>query len=380
MILLGLKMLLNDRAKYWGLIIGITFATLLIGQQCSIFVGALSQTVSTVRDVGRGDVWVSRRGVETIDFNDPLKETDLLKVRGIKGVKSAVPLYVGVVLARTKTGSMRQVTVMGLDDATLTGAPGRMIFGDVELLKRQDAVIVDTVSKKELFGDEVHLGSTLELNRYRVEVVGLCKSLPQFSGMSKMFARRSLAAKIANEPRYAMSWFLIDLEPGYSAEDVSAEINRWLPNMHARPRHALERDVIEWFRENSGITEVLGLAIVLGLVVGTVIVGQTFYMFAVENLKHFAALKALGLGNARLMLMLLCQALMVATIGVGCGLGLTAGFFVVFANEASPLRGMGIPREVAILTSAVVISMTMASALVSSIKVLRAEPALVFKA
>lgn len=379
MIWLGIKMLVNDRVKYLGLIVGITFATLLIGQQLSIFVGALSQTVSTVKDVARGDVWVSRVGVETIDFNDPLRDADVLRIRGVYGVKSAVPLYISSALARTAIGTMRQVTLVGVDDTTLIGGPGRMLFGSIDALRRQDAVIVDTVGNKELFGNNVAPGSTLELNRQRVEVVGLCRSSPQFSGLSLMITRRSIAARLANEPRDAVSWVLVDVAPGHTPDEVARRINLANPDLNARPRPVLETQVIAWFQKNSGITEVLGLAIILGLVVGTVIVGQTFYMFATENLRHYAALKAIGLGNGRLLLIIVAQAALVSTVGVGLGLGLTAGFFHVFADDSSPLRGMGIPRSVALLTTSVVIAMTIISAMVSARRVLTADPAIVFR-
>ena len=41
---IALKMLIGDRAKYIGIIMGITFASLLITQQLAIFFGLLSRT------------------------------------------------------------------------------------------------------------------------------------------------------------------------------------------------------------------------------------------------------------------------------------------------------------------------------------------------
>lgn len=379
MIRLALKMLINDRAKYLGLIIGITFATLLICQQASIFVGALSQTVSIVRDVGYGDIWVSRQGVETMDFSDPLRETDLLRVRGVEGVATAVPLYVGAAVTRTQTGTFRQVIVVGLDDHTLLGGPGRMIFGELADLRQQDAVIIDTVARRELFSGQVEGGESFEINRRRVRVVGLAQSSPQFSGMAVIYTRRSVAAQLTAEPNYAASWILVTLRPGESADVVAHRISE-RTGLSARVRGTLATEVIDWYRKNSGITEVLGLAILLGIVVGTVIVGQTFYMFAVENLRHFAAMKAIGLGNGMLLAMLLAQAAFVGLVGCGLGLGLTGGFFVAFASDDSPLRGMSIPWQVGAITAGTVLGMTLLAALLSARRVLTADPAMVFRA
>ena len=59
----------------------------------------------------------------------------------------------------------------------------------------------------------------------------------------------------------------------------------------------------------------------LGFIVGTAIAAQTFYLFTIENIKQYGALKAMGAGNWSLMAMILLQALLVSTIGFGLGIG-----------------------------------------------------------
>ena len=54
---IALKMLIGDRAKYIGIIIGLTFASLLITQQSAIFVGIMTRTFSFLTDVGLPDIW-----------------------------------------------------------------------------------------------------------------------------------------------------------------------------------------------------------------------------------------------------------------------------------------------------------------------------------
>ena len=45
-----LKMLIGDRAKYIGIVIGLTFASLLITQQSAIFVGVMARAFSFLTD------------------------------------------------------------------------------------------------------------------------------------------------------------------------------------------------------------------------------------------------------------------------------------------------------------------------------------------
>ena len=40
----AIKMLIGDRAKYLGILIGLTFASLLITQQAAIFTGLMTRT------------------------------------------------------------------------------------------------------------------------------------------------------------------------------------------------------------------------------------------------------------------------------------------------------------------------------------------------
>jgi len=55
---IALKMLMGDRGKYLGLIMGLTFAALLITQQSSIFTGLMTRTYSFINDLSQPDIWV----------------------------------------------------------------------------------------------------------------------------------------------------------------------------------------------------------------------------------------------------------------------------------------------------------------------------------
>ena len=72
---IALKMLIGDRAKYIGIIIGLTFASLLITQQSAIFVGIMTRTFSFLTDVGLPDIWVVDPQVQYIEDIKPLRDT-----------------------------------------------------------------------------------------------------------------------------------------------------------------------------------------------------------------------------------------------------------------------------------------------------------------
>jgi len=76
---IALKMLMGDRAKYLGIIMGLTFASLLITQQMAIFVGPIIRTYGTLSDVGLPDIWVMNIRTD-IDENDAWRFSDGAKV------------------------------------------------------------------------------------------------------------------------------------------------------------------------------------------------------------------------------------------------------------------------------------------------------------
>src|SRR5256885_7432518 len=181
--LVAWKMLVGDRAKYFGIVMGLTFASLLITQQAAIFVGLMSRTFGAISDLSLPDVWVMDPKVQFIDDVKPLQDTQLYRVRGVSGVEWAVPLYKGLLKARLENGNFQTCNVLGLDDATLIGGPPEMVQGRLSDLRRADSVIVDEVGAngklakiatdkngEPLPGAQpapLKIGDTLELNDHR---------------------------------------------------------------------------------------------------------------------------------------------------------------------------------------------------------------------
>src|SRR4051794_23385686 len=159
---IALKMLMGDRAKYFGIIFGVTFAALLMAQQASIFWGLMRNTTSQIQDIEGADIWVMDPNVRFVDDIKPLTEDDLYRVRGVPGVAWAVRLYKGIARARFQAdGNFQQCILLGLDDATLVGAPRDIILGKLADLRKPDGVIMDEAGFHYLWpGEPLSLGKT----------------------------------------------------------------------------------------------------------------------------------------------------------------------------------------------------------------------------
>lgn len=374
----ALRMLTGDRAKYLGLIFAIAFSTFLLENQTSIFAGIMNRTGSQVGDVTDADVWVMDPATRYFEETKALKDTDLLRVRGIPGVAYAVRLFKGQPVARTPTGRFSAAIVMGLDDATLIGAPRRMVQGTWESLREPDAIVIDRAGYLLLFpGEPLELGRTLEMNDHLVRIVGISEASAPFATFPVIHARYSEALNFLGRERSQMGFVLVRGEAGVTPEELTRRIADGT-GLKARTRDEFRWDCIRYYLENTGIPVNFGITIVIALVVGLVVSGQTFYLFTVENLRQFGALKAIGVTNRRLVGMILLQAFTVGFIGYAMGTGMAAVFFEVFGLKTAT-RGIVLLWQNAVGVAVLMGLVVTAASLLSIRRVLVLEPAAVFR-
>ena len=377
MMRLALKMLFGDRAKYAMLVCGLTFCALLMTQQTSVFCGLLLWTTATVRNV-RVPIWVADAKVEQVNEVVPLREIDLQRVRSVDDVQWAVPLFWSILQARLPDGTVQAVQLTGLDSATLVGRPGHIREGNIEDLRLPNAVIVDQVaiSKFRKRGIELHVGSTFEINDKEARVVAICETERSFLGQPYVFTTYSRALEYSPPQRKLLSFILVQPKPDADVPLLLERIGS-LGGLRAFSSDDFARRTIEWYFKNTGIPISFGTVVLMGIIVGIAIAGQTFYLFIHENIRFMAALKAMGAGRFLLIRMVTLQAFTVGFTGYGLGVGLAAGFGNAVLKKGEPPFYM--PWQVLVFSGAVILLICIISALVGVIKVIRAEAAMVFK-
>ncbi len=375
---IALKMLTGNRGKYLGIILGIAFASLLIAQQASIFCGLMLQTSGQIRDIQGASIWVMDRNVQFSDDIKPMSENDLYRVRGVEGVSWAVRLYKGLTRSRLADGNFQQTILLGLDDATLVGAPPKMILGDLFDLRKPDAVIMDLEGYELLWpGEEPRIGRRFEMNDHVAEIVGICKASRTFQTFPVVYTRYSQALEFVPPERKVLSFVLAEVKPGEDVDTVCRRIEQQT-NLRAVTGDQFEWITMVYFMKKTGIPVNFGITVLLGFIVGTAIAAQTFYLFTIENIKQYGALKAMGAGNWSLMAMILLQAILVSTIGFGLGIG-GATWFGTFATAPGSRLAFYMPWEVFIGTGLAVGAISVLSSLLSMQRVMVVEPAVVFQ-
>lgn len=378
MIEIAIKMLLGDKAKYIGLVFGVTFATLLMSQQSSIFIGIMSRAASAIYSVPNADIWVMDKRVRYIEEVEPLRDIELSNVRSVDGIEWAVPFYKGLSTIRMPDGLTQQVQLIGVDDVSLVGLGGKIVKGDSMTIQKPQNAIMDingyffTWGKKDL-----EVNKEIEVNDSRLIINAICDVMPTFYTFPIIYVSYNTAMQITPAVRNKMSFILVKAKNGENLEEIKQKIND-KTNLQALTQKEFAWRSINYLMTRTGIVINFGLTIMLGIIVGAAITAQTFYIFVMENLRQFAAMKAIGITNRQLLKIVLSQASIVGVTGYGLGIGLTALFFKTSANVPA-LKGFTLHWQVMLGVAILIFLITMFSVAFSLRKVFKLDPALVFR-
>jgi putative ABC transport system permease protein len=379
MLTVALKMLFGDKVKYLGLVFGVAFATLLISQQSGVFVSLMARTASVILDAEEVNIWVMDPGVEYIDTIRPLKDSDLPRVRGVEGVEWAAPLFKANGLLRTETGRISNASIMGVDDAALIGLPRKFVLGDANALRGPDAIALDVLGFGLIWpGEEPQLGRIVELNDRRAVIAAIVDAQPSFTTAPIVYARYSTATQFVPAGRNQLSFVLARAASRQPPETVARRITE-ATGLQALSSSEFQWKTIFWVIGNTGIPTNFGVVIILGVIVGIAIVGLTFNMFIMENMKQYAALKAIGVTNGQIIGMVLLQAAVIGVVGYAIGTGLAALFFETAAKNAPALKGFWLPWQISAAMAVIAALIMILSTFIGLRRVLTVDPAVVFR-
>jgi putative ABC transport system permease protein len=253
-----------------------------------------------------------------------------------------------------------------------------MFMGSWKRLRDPDSVVIDRAGYILLFpGQPFELGRTVEMNDHKVTIVGISEAAAPFVSLPIMHARYSEAVTFLGRERTQLSFVIARPVEGVSPEALTERIAAHT-GLRARTANEFMWDCIRYYMRNTGIPINFGITIGVALLVGTVVAGQTFYLFTLENLKQFGALKAIGVTNLRLIGMILLQAFSAASLGFAIGTGLAATFFEITSRQIAT-RGINLMWQSVGLTGAAVLLVVVIASLLSIRRVLVLEPASVFR-
>lgn len=374
MIHVAMRMLFGDRTKYITLVMGLAFAALLMNQQGAIFLGLLTQATGPLQNVTQPDLWVVDPGIQWVAEYRSLSDEKLSRVRSVPGVAWAEPFYNGYAVAELSNGEFKRCQVLGIPRTTLAGQPPSMVEGRLEDLWMPDAIIIEEQSAKLMNAAKV--GDVLKINERRAVVVGLCKARRGFESNSIIYTTFENAVRFSPVGRDRISYILVKCNDALQVEDVKKAISG-LGDVTALTTAEFRSRSIAFIVVATGIGVNFGITIALGFVVGLLLSASIFYQFTVENIRHFAVLKALGARTRTLVAMVLIQATIVGVIGFGIGAG-AAGAFTITTRKLESELSAYLPWQLLLGSFGATLLTIGLGSLLSIRRVIKVPPGLVF--
>lgn len=373
-ILLAYKLLVNDRAKFAALLVGITFAVFLMVMMTSMFSGILNRSSSTVINVG-AKIWIMDPAVNTSANSIPLPDYVLDAARSIDGVRFAVPLYSGGALVKLSDGTYQAATVMGLDDTSLFGRPA-LLEGRIEdIFAESGFIVVKDAEFSKL--NNPKLGTVFEINDNRAVVVGIAKvSVGGLFGTPTLYTTYNRAIQYLPNSRFTMTYVLVEPKSASDVPRIQAEVERL--GYRALTEDEFVQRISDFYMYQTGLGINVMLMTLISFIVGLSISGQTFYTFILENLEKFGALKAIGAKSHELVTMILFQATFTSLTGYGLGIGLCASIITAARMRLPDYAAMITFPNLGIGLGMVVVITTISS-YVGVRRVLRIEPFDIFR-
>jgi putative ABC transport system permease protein len=420
MLRVAMRMLLGDRAKFVGLLLGITFTSFLVTFAGSYFCGFMTRGFALITENLGADVWVMDPAVESTEQTTNIPDSALSRVRSVDGVLSAVPLALASADARFPNGRFQSFQLIGVDDATLFGLPPLRDGVSPTVLRTPDAVVVDPggtegklqtpalaadqwpygqphleVPTSELEGAtafyrlipdsfkphlgvptrELAAGDQLLVNDHRVVVRGRADAPPRYPPRPLMYTTLSNASRMLPPERHFLTFVLAKAAPGVSPQELATRIGAQT-GLKARSSDAFKADTVDWLLINSEDVGDMASMISIAVLVGFGVTGVMLYMFTTDSLKQYAVLKAMGASSRLLLTMIFVQSGLCALLGTGLGLGLCAiiGQLAILEFDY-PFRMMWFTPVVGGLMVTLV---SVVAAAISARPVLKLEPGVVF--
>lgn len=372
---IALRSLAHDRGKLIASLAGVAFAATLLLIQIGLYAGFLETSCALIARAG-GDVWVMAKGTEVLENGEPLSAGSRATIASHPCVDRVRALVVAFAPTRKAGGAPDSVQLIGFEPGTEPLLPWSLARGLPQDLHAPNRVAIDMIDTTKLQIDGEPMGARLEMGGQSVWVSALTEGVRSFTLVPNVFAEVETARRLAHLAEGQANYWVADLHNPSCAADVIATIEANEPDVTAMTHQGFMKKTQDYWVFGSGAGSALGFSALLGLVVGTVIVGQTLYAITKEHLRELGTLKAIGATNAELVHFVAWQAAFLAVVGGGVGLAIAMG--VKEAVTAAGLLVVLSPWVLAVGATAIVVMCAIAS--IGSVrKVLSLEAAEVFK-
>jgi putative ABC transport system permease protein len=373
MVRVAARMLFDEPLKSVGTLIGVVVSVFLMTQQMSLLTG-IQARVSSFADLNDVDVWVASAATESIDATGSLPERRVSEAAGTLGVAWAAPVVQGRGEVTRVDGVKEQVRIFGVEPPRYAGLPHVLAKGSSpEALRAPNRLFLNW-QDRESFGFP-EPGDRIEINGEVAIVAGFLEGMNPHSPYYYMFANIDDVRAWTGFPQERVTFVAVSVAPGESPDRVRDRLQQRMPESMVFTRKELHEMELRYFERRSPVGVVFGMGTLLAALIGAGIVGVTLYSSVMDRLREFGTLKAIGASREHLLELLGAQAVLFSAVGYP--LGLLAFAFV--RHLSGPSVSMPAPLWLLTSVAAATLLVCAAASVVAIRRVLRVEPAIVFR-
>ena len=207
-------------------------------------------------------------------------------------------------------------------------------------------------------------------------MVGICEVTQTFQANPVIYTTYSRATMFAPQERELLSFVIAKSKPGEDLPALCQRIDQ-VTGLKAYTPDKFKELTFMYFLKYTGMPINFLTSVTLGFIMGITIAGQTFYNFTLDDSRYFGTLKAMGTTNRTLLRMILLQALVVGAIGYGLGVGAASAWGTLLSGQTQ--IAFRLPWQLLLISAAAVLFICLTSAAFTIRKVMKLEPAVVFR-
>lgn len=372
-----------------GLLIGVTLT------MAGVYRGMVDDGKALLDNSG-ADLWVVQK-----DTLGPYAEPSSLyddayrSIEGIPGVARAANItYLSMQVRRGDVDVRSMVVGVVPGGPGEPGQPGYLIAGR-QITRNHYEAVADVSSKFQL-------GERIQIRRNLYTVVGLTRRMVSSSGDPMVFIplkdaqeaqflkdndaiiqqrRRTSANPAFNRPSvpglldavlaaqtssHSVNAVLVQIQPGFTADEVAEPIRRW-KHLQVYTRAEMEEIIVGKLIATAA--KQIGMFLVILAAVSATIVAFIIYTLTMDKIREIAVLKLIGTKNSHIASMILQQALILGLIGFVVG-----KISATFAAPVFPKYVLLIPQD-SLIGFFVVMLICVLSSIVAIRMALKVDPA-----
>ncbi|MCL5985374.1 MAG: FtsX-like permease family protein [Actinobacteria bacterium] len=384
MISVGRKNLFQEKTRLFISVGGVAFAVVLMLTIQGLYQGWNKNITAFISSVD-ADFWIAKKGSADMFHSVSFVPKDLeSKVKTIPGVEE-VNQFIGQQIAFDLKGKKVNFFLVGYDTEKNIGKPLKLLKGKEK--PDRNEIIIDIVFARN---KNLKIDDSLEINNKKFKVVGLSEGgnmiVYQYVFVKKEDAEEifGMYPKIVENSGYAkndetkgfVNYLLVKAEEGKEG-NVKEYLEEKLNDYETKPKE-------EFLNENKKLLKESFLPIIfvlniIALFIGTSLIGLTIYTSTVEKEQEFGVLKAIGASNFQLFKIFFEQGFISSTLGYFVGVGSTFLLLKVIKILVPAFTTIIGYKDLLLVFSAAIL-MSIFAAYIPIRKVMRIDPARVFRA